>query len=147
MTSSALPDPEFRPEFYADTPLKRLIAWGIDSILIAILTALVVPFTGFTGLFFLPFLYMSVGFVYRWVTLARWSATPGMAFMAIEFRRLNGGHLDGGSAFLHTLGYSLSIGIFLMQLASVGLMLTTARGQGLTDLILGTVAMNRAAGG
>jgi len=142
---STLPDPEYQAEFYADVPVKRALAWGVDAILIALITALVVPFTLFLGLFFLPVLYMSISFLYRTVGLARHSATPGMRLMAIEFRDRTGARFDLGTAFLHTLGYTLTIGTLLPQLLSIGLMLTTARGQGLTDMVLGTVAINKPA--
>jgi hypothetical protein len=46
---------------------------------------------------------------------------------------------------LHTLGYTLTIATLLPQLLSIALMLTGARGQGLSDLVLGTVAINRPA--
>ena len=142
---SSLPDPEYQAEFYADVPVKRALAWGVDTILIALITLLVVPFTLFLGLFFLPVLYMSISFLYRTVGLARHSATPGMRLMAIEFRDRTGARFDRGTAFLHTLGYTLTIGTLLPQLLSIGLMLTTARGQGLTDMVLGTVAINKPA--
>jgi hypothetical protein len=51
-----LPDPHYQPEFYADVPLKRLISWAIDTVLIVLLVVLILPFTAFTGLFFLPLL-------------------------------------------------------------------------------------------
>ena len=142
---STLPDPDYQAEFYADVPVKRALAWGGDAILIALITAVVVPFTLFLGLFFLPVLYMSISFLYRTVGLARHSATPGMRLMAIEFRDRTGARFDLGTAFLHTLGYTLTIGTLLPQLLSIGLMLTTARGQGLTDMVLGTVAINKPA--
>jgi uncharacterized RDD family membrane protein YckC len=142
---SSLPDPEYQAEFYADVPVKRALAWGVDTILIALITLLAVPFTLFLGLFFLPVLYMALSFLYRTVSLARRSATPGMRLMAIEFRDRTGARFDLGTAFLHTLGYTLTISTLLPQLLSIGLMLTTARGQGLTDMVLGTVAINKPA--
>ena len=57
MNASALPDPEFNADFYAGVPAKRALAWIVDTILTMILTAVIVPFTAFTALFFLPFLY------------------------------------------------------------------------------------------
>ena len=140
---ATLPDPDFQSEFYADVPVKRALAWIFDTILITILTALVVPFTFFTALFFLPVLYLAISFLYRVVALTRKSATPGMRLMAIEFRDRTGAKFDLGTAFLHTLGYTLTVGTVLPQLLSAVLMLTTARGQGLTDMVLGTVAINR----
>lgn len=141
----ALPDPDYQAEFYADVPLKRGLAWIVDMVLIAILTVVIVPLTAFTALFFLPLLFLAVGFTYRVVSLARASATPGMRLMAIEFRDRTGRRFDLATAFLHTLGYTLTIATLLPQLLSIGLMLTSARGQGLSDLVLGTVAINRPA--
>ena len=142
---ATLPDPDHQAEFYADVPTKRALAWCVDAILIAVVTVIVVPFTFFLGMFFLPVLYMSISFLYRTIGLTRHSATPGMRLMAIEFRDRAGAKFDLGTAFLHTLGYTLTIGTLLPQLLSIGLMLTTARGQGLTDMALGTVAINKPA--
>ena len=140
-----LPDPATEAEFYEGVPAKRLFAWFVDVILIALLTAIAVPFTAFTALFYLPFLYFLVGFLYRWVSLSRGSATPGMRFAAIELREDDGGPLDTGTAFLHTTGYSASVAVFPVQLVSIALMLLTPRRQGLTDLVLGTAAVRRMA--
>ncbi|MCA3447677.1 MAG: RDD family protein [Rhodobacter sp.] len=142
---TTLPDPDHQAQFYADVPLKRALAWCVDAILIALVTVVVVLFTLFLGLFFLSVLYMTISFLYRTISLARHSATPGMRLMAIEFRDRTGARFDLGTAFLHTLGYTLTISTVLPQLLSMGLMLTTARGQGLTDLVLGTVAINKPA--
>ena len=139
-----LPDPLVEAEFYEGVPAKRLFAWFVDVVLIALLTAVAVPFTLFTALFYLPFLYFLIGFLYRWVTLSRGSATPGMRFAAIELRGADGGRLDTGTALLHTAGYATSVAIFPAQLVSIALMLLTQRRQGLTDLVLGTAAIRRA---
>ncbi len=140
-----LPDPELKPEFYADVPLKRLIAWIADTLVITAFCLLILPFTAFAALFFFPFLYLIVGFVYRTATIANRSATWGMRLMAIEFRTGDGRRFDGGTALLHTLGYTVSVSMVLVQIVSILLMLNTPRGQGLTDLVLGTAALNRAA--
>ena len=139
---TSLPDPDRQAEFYSDVPIKRALAWAVDAILIAVITMVVVPFTLFLSLFFLPLLYLTISFLYRTISLTRHSATPGMRLMAIELRDRTGAKFDFGTAFLHTLGYTLTISTLLPQLLSMGLMLTTARGQGLSDLILGTVAIN-----
>lgn len=141
-----LPDPHSQPEFYADVPLKRLLAWIIDSLLILVITLLIVPFTAFTALLFLPLLGMAVSFAYRVITIANGSATPGMRLLAIELRNRDGSRLDTSTAFAHTLGYSLSFVAMPLQVLSMILMASTERGQGLTDMVLGTVALNRRAG-
>ncbi len=138
-----LPDPDTQSEFYDGVAIKRLLAWVVDTVLIALVAVIIVPFTAFGGLFFFPFLLLVVGFVYRTTTLANGSATWGMRLFSIEFRTMHGERFDLGTAFAHTLGYTLSIAAFPAQAVSIVLMLTTPRGQGLTDHVLGTVAMNR----
>jgi uncharacterized RDD family membrane protein YckC len=143
--SEALPDPVYQSEFYADVPLKRALAWIVDGILIAVVSVLLVPLTAFTALFYLPLLFLAVSFVYRTATLAGGSATWGMRLMAIEFRDHRGRRFDLPTAALHTLGYTVTISTVLPQLVSMALMAFGPRGQGLTDLVLGSVAINRPA--
>ncbi len=140
-----IPDPETQPEFYADVASKRLFAWLVDMIVIVLICVLILPFTAFTGLFFLPLLYFSVSFIYRVITIARGSATWGMRLTAIEFRTSQGRLFDLKMATLHTLGYSISWAAAPLQLVSVVLMATSIRGQGLSDHVLGSVALNRRA--
>jgi len=140
-----LPDPQRQPQFYDSIPAKRFLAWIIDTVLIVAICALILPFTAFTGLFFFPLLIAVTGFVYRVVTLASGSATWGMRFAAIEFRASDGSRFDLGLAVAHTIGYTVSFSIFPLQIVSIVLMLTGARAQGLTDNLLGTVALNKRA--
>ena len=142
---TALPDPDVQAEFYDGVTAKRLFAFLIDSVLIFILAALVVPFTAFLGLFMWPALYLVVGFIYRVATLSNGSATLGMRFCGIELREYSGSRLDGGTALLHTVGYTVSMAVSVLQIVSILLMLTSARGQGLTDHMLGTVMLKRRA--
>ncbi len=143
--SYALPDPYAQADFYADIPLKRLLAWVIDAGLILLLCLVAVPLTAFVGLFFFPVLWIALSFLYRWATIAGGSATWGMRVMAIEFRDTRGARLDAATAFAHTLIYTVAMGTFLLQLLSIGLILASARRQSLGDHLLGTVAINRAA--
>ncbi len=139
------PDPDMQPQFYEGVPTKRLLAWVVDTVIIAGLTLLTIPFTFFISLFFLPLVFVMLGFAYRMITLSRGSATWGMRMMAIELRDSDDEPFDQSQAFLHTMGYTLSIMIAPLQLISVVLMLSSERRQGLTDMVLGTVALNRRA--
>ena len=141
--ANGLPDPLRQAEFYDSVPTKRLIAWFLDGLIILGLTLLTLPFTLFLGLLFLMPLYAVIGFAYRVVTLSTGSATLGMRLVAIQMRQQSGHRFDLGTAFLHTLGFYVSFAIPLIQVASIVLMLTSARGQGLTDHVLGTTALNR----
>jgi len=140
---SPLPDPFNQPQFYASVPSKRLIAWILDLVLIVGACVVALPFTAFLGLFFWPVMLLVVGFAYRVVTLANGSATLGMRFAGIEFRDAHGARFDLSLALAHTLGYSVSMAFPILQVISIVLMLTGARGQGLTDVVLGSVALNR----
>lgn len=139
----ALPDPDRHAAFYSGVTAKRAFAWIIDTIFVTGIVLLVVLVSALTAVFIFPLVWLAVGFLYRWVTLSGRSATWGMRVMSIEFLDRYGQRFDAGTAFLHTLGYSLSMAFVLPQILSVALMLFTRRGQGLTDMVLGSVAINR----
>jgi len=137
------PDPDMHPEFYDGVPTKRLLAWVVDMIVITVMCLLIVPFTAFTAIFFFPFLLLVVGFIYRVITLTTGSATWGMRLMGMELRDLRDRPFDFGTALFHTLGYSFSWAMAPLQLISVIMMCVTDRKQGLSDMVLGSVAVNR----
>ena len=141
----SLPDPVREPEFYAGVTLKRGLAWVVDAGIGLAISILLIPFTAFTALFWFPVLWFSVGFAYRWATLATGSATWGMRLMAIQIRDRDGSRLDAATAFAHVLGYSVSLAMLPLAVLSAAVMVVLGRGQGLTDLALGTAAINRPA--
>ena len=143
--SVTLPEPDRQPQFYRDVSTKRLIAWVVDTVVILALSVIAVIMTAFVGLLIWPLLYLGIGFLYRVATLAGGSATLGMRLAGIELRRHDGGPFDGTHALLHTGLYTACLMLPVFQIVSIVLMLTTARGQGLPDLALGTVALNRRA--
>jgi len=145
MFAAADPDLAYDARLYADVPVKRALAWGIDTVLIAFLVALLIPLTGFVALFFLGGLYMVLNFVYRWMGMARHSATMGMRVMGLEFRDADGYRLGTGQGFLHTLFYTMSVAFVVPQVISVLMMCLTRRGQGLSDAVLGVVLVNSVA--
>lgn len=144
-TSPCLPDPDLHPGFYSGVVAKRFLAWLMDTVIIALLTALTVLLTALVGLFFLPLIWLLVDACYRTVTLANRSATLGQRVMGIEFRDRTGRPFDLAHAALHTLGYLVSMSFLLPQVISLVLMLTGARGQSLVDMLLGVAAINRPA--
>ncbi len=149
-TMYGLPDPTTQFEFYDGVAPKRAIAWLIDMAVTGLISLpFMLPFlaTAFliVPLFAIPVIFAITGFLYRWFSIASGSATWGMRFMAIELRDRDGHRLDSNTAFLHTLGTTLSFAISPAQLVSVAAMLLSERGQGLTDMVLGTAMLNRAA--
>ncbi|MGH1330573.1 MAG: RDD family protein [Paracoccaceae bacterium] len=139
-----LPDPETQAEFYADVPAKRLVAFVIDTVIVSLLTLIIIPFTLFTALFYLPFLWLVVGLAYRIITLTNGSATPGMRLTGIEMRDSSGARFGLGLAAAHTILFAISMSMFFPQVASIILMMTGERAKGLSDHILSTAAINRA---
>ncbi|KHQ54047.1 RDD family protein [Mameliella alba] len=143
-TMSHLPDPDRQVAFYDGVTVKRGLAWVVDTVLISLITLPIAVFS-IVGLFMLPLMFLVIGFLYRWMSIAGKSSTPGMRLMNIEFRNAWGERFDGGEAFLHTLGYTLIATTVILQIASIVLMFVSERGQGLHDMVLGTVALNRRA--
>ncbi len=139
------PDPDRHAEFYSGVAFKRGLAWIVDTIFVTLIVVVIALITALTALFILPLVWLAVGFLYRWITLSGDSATWGMRLMSIKFLDRYGQRFDAGTAFLHTLGYSMSMAFVLPQIISVALMMVTRRGQGLTDMVLGSVAINRSA--
>ncbi len=139
-----LPDPASQPGFYAGVPVKRAIAWVFDSAIIFLLAILASVLT--FGLGFLVFfgLWAVISFLYRIATLTTRSSTWGMRLMSIELRDGMGQRFSGMTALLHTVGLMISFATGL-QIVSAIMMLITDRGQGLTDVILSTTAVNQIA--
>ncbi|NBZ87480.1 RDD family protein [Stagnihabitans tardus] len=124
---------------------RRLLAWVIDTVLIAVITTFLTVLTGFLALFFLGGLYVAVNFLYRWLGLARHSATLGMRMMGLTFIDRDTQAIDGGTAFLHTLFYTLSVAFVIPQVLSVLLIAFTRDHRSLSDIVLGTALVNREA--
>jgi uncharacterized RDD family membrane protein YckC len=146
---AGLPDPELDRRFYAGVPARRFVAWVLD---VALVLAIGVPLAILFGLLTLgfgfalfPFILAAVGFLYRTATLAGSSATLGMRFTGIEFRRGDGTRFDLPTAVLHTAIYAVCFGVVVLQLVSCLAILGTRYRQGIPDIILGTTAINRPA--
>lgn len=147
---AGLPDPELDRRFYAGVPGRRLLAWLID---VAIILLAGVPLALVFGLLTLGFgfalfgfIIAATGFLYRTALLAGpASATLGMRFTGIEFRRGSGERFDAATAFLHTVIYMICIGFLPLQLVSCLTIAGTRYRQSIADIILGTTAINRPA--
>ncbi|MFB0931237.1 MAG: RDD family protein [Ascidiaceihabitans sp.] len=140
-----LPDTIAQAAFYETVPTNRLFAWILDAAIILEICLVVLPFTGFLGIFFWPLMWLVVGFAYRTITIANRSATWGMRLVSIELRNRTGARLDLTKAIFHTLGYIISIGIFLLQAVSIVLICASMRGQSLIDHVLGAVMLKKQA--
>ena len=137
-----LPDPYGAPEFYDGVLPKRFAAWVVDVVVVHGATFVLGLLTLSLFWWFWPLVALGLGFVYRLATLNGRSATWGMRLMGIELRDLRGDRFDLPSAALHTIGYYATLSFALPALASGGAMAVTDRRQGLTDLVMGSAAIN-----
>jgi uncharacterized RDD family membrane protein YckC len=142
-----LPDPDHDRQFYAGVPGRRFVAWLIDG---AVALAVGVPVAVIFGILTLgfgfalfPMILGAVWFLYRTATVANASATWGMRFTGIEFRRGDGTRFDLLTAALHSGIAVVCLGTFVLQLISCVTIVGTRYRQGLPDIILGTTAINR----
>jgi len=146
---AGLPDPELDRQFYAGVPTRRVVAWVLDLIIIL---AVGVPIGLFFGLVTLgfgfalfPFILAAVALAYRTATLKSSSATLGMRFTGIEFRRGDGSRFDALTAFLHSAIWTVCFSAIVLQFVSCLAILGTRYRQSISDVILGTTAINRPA--
>ncbi len=146
---SGLPDPDLDPQFYEGVPMRRLAAWLVDLVVVLIVGVPLALLFGLMtlgfGLALFPAIVGGTGFVYRVLTLASGSATWGMRFTGLEFRRHDGTRLDLLFALLHTAITAVCFGVVVLQMISCGTVLWTRYRQSLADIILGTTAINRPA--
>ena len=141
-----LPHPVADARFYSGVPLRRLLAFLLDTAAILLLGILAGGIVGLVTLgvgfaLFVPVMGLT-GLAYRIASLARWSATPGMRVTGIELRRFDGDRFDGRDAVLHTLAFTVCVMLGITQLVSIAMMAFAPMGRGLPDLLLGSAAIN-----
>lgn len=145
-----IPDPHRDPQFYQGVPLRRLVAFAVDIVIVLFLM-MCVAFVGgaltlgaivFAGPL-LIFMFSATGFIYRWIMLVQRSATVGMMMTGIQVRDGSGDPMGKLSAFIHTAGFYATF--FFLPLLFIGwfLMFTSPHKRAMHDLILGSVVINR----
>lgn len=140
---SPLPDPDHDQAFYDGVPAKRLFAWVVDVVIVSAITFVLGLLTLSALWWIWPLTFIVVNFLYRAGTIASGSATLGMRVMSLELRGPTGARLSGVEAAIHTLSYMVATGFVILQLISVAMMALGSRHQGLHDLVIGSVAINR----
>lgn len=138
-----LPHPHDDPSVYDHVLGKRFVAWVIDIALTLLVVVLVIAGTLGIGIFIAPLIWSAVAIAYRYVTLTRWAATPGMFVMALQLRKLDGSFPDKDLVLKHSLIYAATMVFVVPQIGSVAMMLTTPHKQGLNDWLLGTAVVNK----
>ena len=146
----ALPDPDRDPQFYEGIALRRFTAGVIDTVIILTLMGGVLAVGLLLGLFTFGLalilaiaLFFVTGFLYRFVLVAKRSATLGMTFTGIELRGRDGAPLDQATALTHTASYYITLMVPALLFGGWVLMGTIPHRRLMHDFLLGTTAINR----
>ncbi|MEM7506350.1 MAG: RDD family protein [Pseudomonadota bacterium] len=146
----SLPDPAADRQFYDGVPLRRLVAFVIDMIVIVALMALVALsgvilgfFTAGLGFVLAILLFFATGFAYRFILISQRSATLGMMALGIELRDRTGEKLDAPTSLVHTAGFYVTLMFPFLMVIGWLLMLTSPYRRLGHDILPGTTAINR----
>ena len=132
------------PNFTQALQRNGFFAWLIDSVIVLGILIISSPFTVFVSLFLFPFFYAAIDFIYRTATLSMGSSTSGMRITAIELRHESGHRLDFITSVFRIIGLYVSYATVLVQLLSIGMVVMRDDRKSLTDMVIGTVMVNRA---
>lgn len=148
--TTTIPSPYEDAQFYDGVPVRRLIAFLIDSVVTVLLMTVIVVVGFVVGLLTFglgwvvaALLFVSADFLYRWLTITSSSATWGMAACGIELRDMRGERLDAGQALFHTGAYYLSVALAIPLLLNLLIMFISPHRRLIHDFLLGTVMINR----
>lgn len=144
-------DPVAHPELFEGVRSRRIFAFFIDVVAIALLTLAAGVVVFFLGIFtfglaflFYAFLGQAVALLYAAFTLGGPNAaTPGMRAMGLEMRLWYGAKPYPLLAAMHALLFWFSVALLTPFVLLVALF--SGRKRLLHDLILGTVVMNTSA--
>ncbi len=141
-------DPLTQPQLFEGVRTKRMFAFCIDAIAVAILTFAAGVLVFFLGIFtlglawlFYAVLWQAVALIYTALTLGGPNAaTPGMRAMGLEMRLWYGARPYALLAAMHVLLFWFSVTLLTPLVLLVSLFFDRKRL--LHDLVLGTVVMN-----
>ena len=144
-----LPDPDTAPELFEGVLTRRVLAFGIDVVILLMLVTaasiagvLIGLFTLGIGFLGMPLILLgSVVFYYGATLGSARRATIGMQMMDIVLTPTRDAPLDGWRAFAHPLVYWLTC--WVLPPFSLLVALFTPRRQLLHDLLLGTLMVRR----
>ncbi|MHB1220122.1 MAG: RDD family protein [Alphaproteobacteria bacterium] len=138
--------PIFGIERFEGVLSRRIVAFILDCILIALLTVPFLVFSFFLAVLTLGFLVIPIGgvltfFYFTLFTGGAKSATPGMRLMGIELRDLGGGRPDLLQAGARTLVFMASNTVLPVIISAVALF--DLRRRTIHDMLTSTVVARR----
>lgn len=141
-------DPVSQPELFEGVRTKRIFAFFIDAIAIALLTGAIGILIAILGIFTLGLAWLAFAFLGPGVALlyvayslgGPASATPGMRAMGLEMRLWHGARMYPLLAVVHLVLFWISVGLVTPFILLVSLF--SDRKRLLHDIILGTLVIN-----
>jgi uncharacterized RDD family membrane protein YckC len=152
MSNSAsfdLPDPATAPELFEGVLTRRVLAYFIDVVILAMIVSAIAFFGLIVGLLtlglgwlLLPFAVVAAILGYYTVTLGSpMRATVGMSLMDIVLVPVRGYPLDGLAILIHPLVFWVTV--WVAWPISLFVALLTPRRQMVQDLVTGTLMLRR----
>ncbi len=141
-------EPADNPQLYEGVVTRRVMAFGIDLVVVVLLTTLVYVMTFFLGFLTFGLAWLAFGLIYPGVALlyagltlsGPRAATIGMRFMDIHMITWSGRRVDFMLGVMHALGFYLSV--VALTPFSLAVALFEPRGRLVHDLVLGTMIVN-----
>ncbi len=141
-------EPADNPQLYEGVVTRRVMAFGIDLVVVVLLTTLVYIATFFFGFLTFGLAWLALGLIYPGVALiyagltlsSPRAATIGMRVMGIHMITWSGGRVDFVLGVLHALGFYFSM--VALTPFSLAIALFEPRRRLVHDLVLGTMIVD-----
>lgn len=144
-----LPDPSSAPQLFDGVLQRRVIAFFIDTVILAVIATVILLVGAIAGIFTLGLAWLSLPFVIPLAILGYYAmtlgspmrATVGMSMMDIVLVPARGYPLDGWKILIHPLVFWITV--WVAWPVSLFVALFTPRQQMVQDLVTGTLMLRR----
>lgn len=144
-----LPDPSTAPQLFDGVLQRRVIAFVIDTVILAVIATVILLVGAIAGIFTLGLAWLSLPFVIPLAILGYYAmtlgspmrATVGMSMMDIVLVPARGYPLDGWKILIHPLVFWITV--WVAWPVSLFVALFTPRQQMVQDLVTGTLMLRR----
>jgi uncharacterized RDD family membrane protein YckC len=144
-----LPDPSSAPQLFDGVLQRRVIAFFIDTVILAVIATVILLVGAIAGIFTLGLAWLSLPFVIPLAILGYYAmtlgspmrATVGMSMMDIVLVPARGYPLDRWKILIHPLVFWITV--WVAWPVSLFVALFTPRQQMVQDLVTGTLMLRR----
>ena len=144
-----LPDPSTAPQLFDGVLQRRVIAFVIDTVILAVIATVILLVGAIAGIFTLGLAWLSLPFVIPLAILGYYAmtlgspmrATVGMSMMDIVLVPARGYPLDRWKILIHPLVFWITV--WVAWPVSLFVALFTPRQQMVQDLVTGTLMLRR----